>query len=142
MSHSIGKGKRSAVAIRKAIREAPLVAIREMLRDQQIWDACEVCGYRFRERQFGPVVTVPHFVSQALQPEESFAATWQEIFTPLAAKLPELELKDADLSGLTHARVGCPRKSCNSWPGRPVRGRGSCASPGGGGSASRRWTHA
>lgn len=110
MSHSIGKGKCAAGAIRKAIREAPLVAIREMLRDQQILDACEACGHRFRERQFGPVVTVLHFVGQALQPEESFAATWQEIFTPLAARLPELDLKGADLSGLTHARGRLPKE--------------------------------
>ncbi len=95
--------------IRQSIREAPLVAIRELLTDRGILDACAVCGYTFRQRLYGPVVTVLHFIAQALQREESFAATWQELFTPLAADFPEIGIDGFRLSGLTHARKRLPK---------------------------------
>jgi len=55
------------------------------------------------------VVTVFHFLAQAIQREESFAATWQELWTPLAAACPELDLARSDPSGLTHARRRLPQ---------------------------------
>ena len=95
--------------IRRVVREAPLVALREQLTDHDILDACRACGYRFRRRRYDPVITVFHFLVQAVQREESFAATWQELWTPLAAACPELNLAGSDLSGLTHARRRLPR---------------------------------
>jgi hypothetical protein len=86
---SIDHGPATTQAVRDAIRQAPLVAIRQLLTDRQILEACDVCGHRFRDRRYGPVVTVLHFVAQALQREESFAATSQELFAPLAAQFPE-----------------------------------------------------
>jgi hypothetical protein len=94
--------------IRQGLREAPLVALREQLTDRQILDACRACDHRFRRRRYDPVVTVFHFLAQAIQREESFAATWQELWTPLAATCPELDLAGADPSGLTHARSRLP----------------------------------
>ncbi|MFO7899934.1 MAG: hypothetical protein R6V58_12850 [Planctomycetota bacterium] len=75
--------------IRRMLRQAPLVALRERLTDRLILAACRECGHRFRERRYGPVVTVLHFLAQALQREESFAATWQDLWTPLAAACPD-----------------------------------------------------
>ncbi|MFO7900971.1 MAG: IS4 family transposase [Planctomycetota bacterium] len=95
--------------IRRMLRQAPLVALRERLTDRLILAACRECGHRFRERRYGPVVTVLHFLAQALQREESFAATWQDLWTPLAAACPELDLARPDPSGLTHARARLPR---------------------------------
>ena len=95
--------------VRRGLREAPLVALREQLTDRHILDACKAYGYVFRRRQYDPVVTVFHFLAQAIQREESFAATWQELWTSLAATYPELSLATADLSGLTHARGRLPQ---------------------------------
>jgi len=95
--------------IRRVVREVPLVALREELTDGQIVAACRACGYRFRRRRYDPVVTVFHFLVQAVQREESFAATWQELWTPLAAACPELDLARSGLSGLTRARCRLPR---------------------------------
>ena len=110
VSTSIVQRRPSAQEVRTAIRQAPLVAIRELLPDRQILEACRRCGHRFRQRQFDPVVTVLHFVAQGLAREESFASTWQELFTPLLAEFPQVGLAEKDDSGLTHARARLPRQ--------------------------------
>ena len=69
------------------LREAPLTALREMLPDGEILTACEAVGHRFRQRLYDPVVTVFHFLLKAVQREESFAATWQELWTNVASQL-------------------------------------------------------
>ncbi len=94
--------------IRTRLREAPLCAIRRMLPDSDIIDACREHGYEWRERIYGPVVTVLHFLAQAVQREESFAATWQELWTPLAAEFPGVAEAGSEHSGLTHARARFP----------------------------------
>ena len=91
--------------IRTRLREAPLGAIRQMLSDSDILGACREHGYEWRERVYGPVVTVFHFLAQAIQREESFAATWQELWTPLAAEFPGVAEAGSAHSGLTHARA-------------------------------------
>lgn len=90
--------------IRVALRENPLVAIRQELTDRMVIEACARCGYSWRERLYGPVTTVLHFVAQALQREQSFAATWQELWAPVAASFPELDAEKISASALTHAR--------------------------------------
>ena len=105
----IGGSSGNLERIRATLREAPLVALREQLTDRDILDACRSCDYRFRRRQYDPVVTVFHFLAQAIQREQSFAATWQELWTPVAAAFPEWDLGGWGLSGLTHARRRLPQ---------------------------------
>ena len=62
-------------------RLGQLTALREMLPDEKVLEACRSCGYEYRERLYGPVVTVFHFLLQAVQREESFAGTWQEMWS-------------------------------------------------------------
>ena len=97
-----------AEEICRILRQAPMVALRQLLTDQDILDACQACRHTYRDRRYGPVVTVLHYLAQAINREESFASTWQDLFAPLAGELPELELPDADPSGLTHARGRLP----------------------------------
>lgn len=96
--------------IRAALREASLTAFRDMLPDEKILEACRSCGHEYRERLYGPVVTVFHFLLQAVQREESFAGTWQEMWTPLAAEYPELASHRFDSGALAHARARLPRE--------------------------------
>jgi hypothetical protein len=99
--------------IRTALQQAPLTAIRQELGDQSILDACHAYKYVWRNRLFNPVVTVFHFIQQALQRELSFAATWQQLCVPVAATCPE-HLCKIDPSALTHARSRLPRKVLES----------------------------
>ena len=106
--YSIDHGNPSPEEICSALREAPLVAIREKLKDRDILDACRTCGHTFRRRRYDPVVTVFHFLAQALGREASFAATFQELWTPLLAAFPEMDVGPFNTSGLTHARARLP----------------------------------
>jgi hypothetical protein len=64
MSCCIGQGRPSSSEITASIRQAPLPAVRQLLTDERILDTCRQCQYtRYRERRFGPVVTVLHFVA-------------------------------------------------------------------------------
>ena len=96
--------------IRTRLRESPLAAVRGLLPDRVILDACRERGYEWRERLYGPVVTVLHFLAQAIQREESFAATWQEMWTPLAAEFPGVAEAGPEQSALTHARGRFPKE--------------------------------
>lgn len=108
MKRAIVHRAEDAAEIRRLLRESPLAAIRQMLTDRDILDACRACGHRYRDRRYGPVVTVLHYTAQAIRREDSFASTWQELFTPVAAECPELDLGQAQPSGLTHARERLP----------------------------------
>jgi hypothetical protein len=118
--------------IRTRLREAPLGAIRQMMPDSDILDACREHGYEWRERVYGPVATVFHFLTQAIQREESFAATWQELWTPLAAEFPGVAEKGTAHSALTHARARFPkevmatlaRRACRDTPDGGARWKG------------------
>lgn len=90
--------------IRMRLRQTPLGAVREMLPDRVILEACRACDHTFRRRQYDPVVTVLHYLAQALQRESSFAATWHDLWTPAAADVPAVAAAAPDLSALTHAR--------------------------------------
>ena len=127
MNRPIVHRKEDAEEIRRVLRESPLAALRQMVTDQDILDACEACGHRYRDRRYGPVVTVLHFIAQAISREDSFASTWQQLFTPVAAEFSELELDQANPSGLTHARERLPvgvmtylaRQACRQTPEAP-----------------------
>jgi hypothetical protein len=103
-----------------------------MLPDSDILDACREHGYEWRERLCGPVVTVLHFLIQAIQREESFAATWQELWTPLAAEFPGIAEAGEGHSALTHARARFPKavlltlaeRACRDAPPAGVRWKG------------------
>jgi hypothetical protein len=108
MFTSIGQKSGRLEKIRMAIRQSPLVALRELLTDQDVLNACKLCGHQYRERLYGPVVTVFHYIAQAIQREHSFRATWQELWTPVLSKYPELDLGGSNHSGLCHARKRLP----------------------------------
>jgi hypothetical protein len=108
MSMPIVHRQASVEEIRTMLRETPLGALRQRLPDAAILDACRACDHRFRRRLYDPVVTVLHYLAQAIQREHSFAATWHELWAPLAADFPEVASAAPDDSALTHARARLP----------------------------------
>ena len=78
-----------------------------MLRDEDILDACRKAGHKSRCRLYDPVVTVLHYLLQAVGREKSFAATWQEM---LAKAVCLLDLPDTTFSSsaLCQARSRLP----------------------------------
>jgi hypothetical protein len=78
-----------------------------MLPDSEILRACAESGYVFRKRLYDPVATVFHMLLQAIQREESFAATWQEVWS-LAATGLGIGSRKANSSALSQARSRIP----------------------------------
>ena len=107
--------------IRTRLRQTPLGAVREMLPDRAILEACQACGHAFRRRQYDPIVTVLHYLAQALQREVSFAATWHDLWTPAAADVPAVAFASPDPSGLTHARARLPVGVLQALAARAIR---------------------
>lgn len=60
--------------IRSLVGQRQLAAIRQLLPDSVVWNACRSTGYSFRRRLLTPLVTVLHYLSAALWPQESFQA--------------------------------------------------------------------
>ena len=115
--YSIGKESLSVKDISTALREAPLSALRQMLPDRDILNACAEAGYSFRNRLYGPVVTVFHFLMQALQREESFAATWEELCIPVVAAFGTDRCRFSS-SALSQARSRFPKAAMENLASR------------------------
>jgi hypothetical protein len=98
----------TAEEIRSRLRETLLAAVRQMLPDAAVLEACREADHTFRRRLYDPVVTVLHYLAQAIQRESSFAATWQELWAPLAADFPQVASAAPAYSALTHARGRLP----------------------------------
>jgi len=85
-------------AMRTRLREGQLNALRQLLPDKAILDACERAGYVYRRRLLTPLVTVLHYLSAAIWPEDSFQA---------AAACAGLDVSSGSLS---KARQRLPRE--------------------------------
>jgi hypothetical protein len=92
------------------LRESPLAALRKLLPDRVIVEACARSDHSWRDRKYGPVVTVFHYLLQAIGREESFASTWQDLWTTATAEVPDVAGVAPDVSALTHARGRLPRR--------------------------------
>jgi len=101
---SIEKNAQNLEEIWKAIKENPLASIREILTDNMIYQACADYGHEFRRRMLDPVAVVFHYILHAVQRENSFAATCQEIMAPAFAGFSD-QAANIDANGaFTHAR--------------------------------------
>jgi hypothetical protein len=104
----IDKEPLSLEAIQRLLRENPLVPLRLMLTDEQIYAACRKAKHEFRERTWSPVVTVFHYLLQAIQREESFAATCPPLIAPLIA-VSNLDAAHFTSSATSQARSRLPK---------------------------------
>jgi len=72
---SIGQCRLNTPLFPLPLEQVTLNAIRDVLPDSLILEACRDVGYRFRRRVLTPVVTVLHMLLAAIWPEESFQAS-------------------------------------------------------------------
>ncbi len=95
-------------SISEKIESVTLNSVRKVLPDTAIKDACDSAGYRYRKRTITPIVTVLHMILAAIWPEESFAASWQILWTSFSSKYSELAGKSPSLGSVTKARYRLP----------------------------------
>jgi len=61
-------------AMRSHLREGQLNALRQILSDEVVLQACDSAGYIYRRRLLTPLVMVFHYLCAAIWPEDSFQA--------------------------------------------------------------------
>lgn len=94
--------------ISKKIEAITFNSIRKVLPDKAIEDACNAAGYRYRQRMITPIVTVLHMILAAIWPEESFAASWQVLWTSFSSMFAEHSGKSPSLGSVAKARYRLP----------------------------------
>lgn len=105
----IGTPEARLEEIQRILREGPLVPLRQMLTDEDIYAICREAKYEFRERLLGPVVTVFQFLLQAIHREESFAATCPALTAPLISAFHATTVQLSS-SATSQARSRLPRR--------------------------------
>jgi len=95
-------------SISDKIEEMTLNSIRKILTDKAIENACNATGYRYRQRMITPIVTVLHMILAAIWPEESFAASWQILWTCFSSMFAEYAGKSPSLGSVAKARYRLP----------------------------------
>jgi len=94
--------------ISEKIESVTFNSIRKVLPDKAIKDACDASGYLYRERTITPIVTVLHMILAAIWPEESFAASWQTLWTSFSSVYSDFAGKSPSLGSVTKARYRLP----------------------------------
>jgi hypothetical protein len=94
--------------ISEKIESVTFNSIRRVLPDKAIKDACDAAGYRYRERILTPIVTVLHMILAAIWPEESFAASWQILWTSFSSVYSDFAGASPSLGSVTKARYRLP----------------------------------
>ncbi len=94
--------------ISEKIESVTFNSIRRILPDKAVKEACDTSGYRYRERAITPIVTVLHMIMAAIWPEESFASSWQILWTSFSSVYSNFAGKSPSLGSVTKARYRLP----------------------------------
>ena len=94
--------------ISEKIESVTMNSIRKILPDAAIIDACDASGYKYRKRIITPIVTVLHMILAAIWPEESFAASWQILWTSFSSVYSDFAGESPSLGSVTKARYRLP----------------------------------
>src|SRR4030043_423704 len=103
---NIGRASKNHENISEKIEAITLNSIREVLPDKAIEDACNAAGYRHRQRVITPIITVLHMILAAIWPEESFAASWQILWTSFSSMFIEHGGKSPSLGSVARRGIG------------------------------------
>ena len=96
--------------ISEKIESVTFNSIRKVLPDKAIKDACNASGYQYRQRIITPIVTVMHMILAAIWPEESFAASWQILWTSFSGAYADFAGMSPSLGSVAKARYRLPLK--------------------------------
>ena len=107
-TYSIVPPPENSSTISSDLASVPLSSIRKILPDKIILQACRDAGYSFRHRLITPVVTVLHMLLAAIWPEESFAASWQILWTSFSSMFSDHAGKSPSLGSVAKARSRLP----------------------------------
>ena len=102
--NDIGFTSKNHESISGKIESVTFNSVRRILPDKAIKDACDASGYQYRERIITPIVTVLHMILAAIWPEESFAASWQVLWTSFSSVYSDYAGESPSLGSVAKAR--------------------------------------
>jgi hypothetical protein len=108
--NSIDTSPRNSEKISQKLEQVTLNAIRKILPDYSIMQACQNIGYTYRERKITPIITVLHMIMAAIWPEDSFNASWQVVWANFASWFPSLAGQCPARTNVARARARLPIK--------------------------------
>lgn len=106
--NSIDISPRNSEKISQKLEQVTFNAVRKILPDHSIMQACKSIGYTYRERKITPVVTVLHMIMAAIWPEDSFNASWQVVWANFASWFPSLAGQCPARTNVAQARARLP----------------------------------
>ena len=84
--NTIDTSAENAKKISCKIEQVTFNAIRKVLPDEAITQACRNANHQYRRRTITPVITVLHMILSAIWPEQSFAASWHLLWSSAASR--------------------------------------------------------
>jgi hypothetical protein len=91
------------------IEQVTFNAIRKVLPDEAIIQACQNSDHQYRQRLITPVITVLHMILAAVWPEQSFAASWHLLWASASSKY-DMAGQSPSLGSVAKARSRLPLK--------------------------------
>jgi len=105
----IGSVNKNDDKISVEIEKITFNSIRKALPNEAIIQACKDANYKYRDRLITPIVTVMHMILAAIWPEQSFAASWQLLWSSAASRL-DIAGQSPSLGSVAKARARLPIK--------------------------------
>ena len=96
--------------ISQKLEQVTFNAVRNILTDHSIMQACKSIGYTYRERKITPIITVLHVIIAAIWPEDSFNASWKLVWSNFASLFPSLAGQCPARTNVARARARLPIK--------------------------------
>ena len=106
--NSIDTSAKNSEKISGRVEQVTFNAVRKVLPDHSILQACKSTGYTYRERKITPITTVLHMIMAAIWPEDSFNASWQVLWANVASWFPSLAGQCPARTNVAQARARLP----------------------------------
>ncbi len=104
----IGRPRPESETLCEKFEQVSFNAIRNVLPDAAIIQACREEDYGYRERKITPVLTVLHLLLAAIWPEHSFQASWCVMWETFVSHCPRMQGRCPSRGSLADARARVP----------------------------------
>lgn len=104
----VGRSRPESETFCEKFEQVSFNAIRNVLPDEAIIQACRAEGYVYRERKITPVLTVLHLLLAAIWPEHSFQASWCVMWETFVSHFPHMQGRCPSRGSLADARARVP----------------------------------
>ena len=105
---SVGQSPLDSATFCERFEQVSFNAIRNVVPDEAILQACREESYVYRQRKISPVLTVLHLLLAAIWPEESFQASWCVLWETFVSHFPCMQGRCPSRGSIAEARARLP----------------------------------